>query len=119
IISPNIRLNTTLRRAAEQRVNVALERISNRIDHVSMTLTDDDGSKGGVDKHCRVIVSVRGVGTITTAGRHEKVLAAIDMALRRARRVILSRFKRRATRSRKQHPMVTVENNAHGAALVV
>lgn len=98
--SPNIRLNDAIRLAAEKRPIVVLGRISTRIDHVSITLTDENGMRGGVDKHCRVKITVRGLGTVTTDARHESLLASTDKALRRARRIILKRFKRRVARSR-------------------
>lgn len=110
IISPNIRLDDALRRTAERRLNIVLRRISDRIDHVSITLTDDNGLRGGVDKHCRVRGEVRGLGIVTTDARHENVLAAIEKALRRARRIILKRLKRRVARSRKQ-PATYTESN--------
>lgn len=102
ITSHNIRLHDALRRVAERRLDVALGRISARVDHVAITLTDINAQKGGVDKQCRVYVTVRRLGTIVTEGRHENELASIDKALRRARRVILKRLKRRVSRARKQ-----------------
>jgi putative sigma-54 modulation protein len=102
ITSPNIQLNDALRRTAEGRFKVVLRRISNRIDRASIVLTDDNGLKGGVDKHCRLKVKMRGNGTVSTEGHHENLMASIDKALRRARRIILKRVKRRVARSRKQ-----------------
>ena len=102
IISPNMRLSDKQRRIVEQRLFVILGRISNRIHRVSIALTDENGPKGGVDKHCRARVSVRGFGIVTTEGRHEDLLASVDKAVRRARQVILKRLERRVDRSRKQ-----------------
>jgi ribosome-associated translation inhibitor RaiA len=110
--SPHIRLDDALRRTAEQRPNVVLRRISHRIDHISITLTDDNGLRGGVDKQCRVRVEVRGLGVVTTDARHDNLLAAIDKALRRARRIILKRLKRRVARSRKQPAAYTESNGS-------
>lgn len=110
ITSSNIRLSDALRRAAVQRTDVVLGRISGRIDSVSIGLTDDNGLRGGVDKHCRVKITVRGLGTVTADSRHENILASIDKALRRARRLILKRLRRRVDRSRRK-PAVYIESN--------
>jgi ribosomal subunit interface protein len=112
IISANIRLDDPLRRIAERRLNVALRRILDRIHHVSIRLKDDNGLRGGVDKQCRVRVEVRGLGIVTTDARHDNLLAAIDKALTRARRIILKRLKRRVARSRRQPATYTESNGS-------
>jgi len=118
IISTNIPTTETLSQTAEHRLNVVMGRIAKRIEHVTLTLKDENGPKGGVDKRCCAKVSVRGVGAIYTEARHETVLASIDAALRRARGVILKRIKRMDTRARRQPIASAGLNDIHDASSV-
>ncbi|MCR9120027.1 MAG: HPF/RaiA family ribosome-associated protein [bacterium] len=101
ISSPNMRLDGTHRRIAEKRIRVALGRLSHRIRQISLTLTDEKHPMEPATKHCRAIVSVRGFDSVTTEGRHENIVAAIDMAIRRLRRVLLKQLNRRIARFRR------------------
>lgn len=96
----NIKLS--VRRTIEQRLKQVFHRVANRILRVSIVLTDENGPLGGEDKCCRVLVILRGLGTATTTGRHGNLLTAVDLAIQRARRIILKQIKRRVTRARQQ-----------------
>jgi putative sigma-54 modulation protein len=84
-------LDDPLKDHIERRLRSALGRLAGRIDRVSVTLTDVNGPRGGVDKRCRVAVSLvpRGGVIITCSGSDPFALAAraasrVGRATRRA-----------------------------------
>lgn len=84
-----------------------LARLVHRITSASVTLTDENGPRRGIDHQCRVNVVISGVGQFTTSAKHESPLAAVRLATARARRMILTRIKRPKAlrgRSRKGAP---------------
>ncbi len=93
INSPGVIVNEILRNWIEERIDSALERFSEHIQDVSVILTDQNGPRGGEDKHCRVLVSLWS-GVLTTEGRGENVMSAVDLAARRARRVVKKKLQR-------------------------
>ncbi|MDA8743548.1 hypothetical protein N9N28_02840 [Rubripirellula amarantea] len=87
-------LSSQARDSAERMLRSTLARFTEKIAQVSVLIDDENGPRGGVDKHCRVNVLMPGVGVVTTSARHEKVLAAVSEAARRARRIVVSKTKR-------------------------
>ena len=87
-------LNPQVREAIELRMSSTLARFAQRIARVSVTVVDENGPRGGVDKLCRVNMLMPGVGTITTTARHEKLMAAVSDAARRARRIVVTKMQR-------------------------
>lgn len=71
-----------------------LARLSNRITKVNVTLTDENGPRGGVDKQCRVTIVMPGLGQFTASARHENPLVAVRQAANRARRIVLTKLRR-------------------------
>lgn len=71
-----------------------LARFTPRIAQVSVLIADENGPKGGIDKLCRVNVQMPGLGMVTTTARHEKTMAAVSEAARRARRMVVTKLKR-------------------------
>lgn len=51
-------LDPILRDLAERRLLFALSRFDSRVIHVDMVVEDENGPRGGVDKSCRVTVSL-------------------------------------------------------------
>ncbi len=88
------KLSSSSRNAIQLLTSNALARFTPRIAHVSVTIVDENGPKGGIDKLCRVNVLMPGLGTVTTSARHEKLMAAVSDAARRARRIVVTKLKR-------------------------
>ncbi len=88
------RLSTSARDSIRSLMSSTLARFTPRITQVSVLVVDENGPSGGVDKLCRVNVLMPGVGTVTTKARHEKLMAAVSEAARRARRIVVTKLKR-------------------------
>ena len=75
-------------------VSSTLARFASRIEQVTVLVIDENGPRGGVDQVCRVTVRTRGLGTVVTTARHEKLMAAVSEAAQRARRIVVTKLKR-------------------------
>ena len=76
----------------------ALTRFSRRIDRVDVAITDENGSRGGIDKHCRIRVQMPGVEPFVATAKDESPWAAVSRAVERARRKVTTRLKRPRSR---------------------
>lgn len=72
----------------------ALTRFSRRIDRVDVAITDENGSRGGIDKHCRIRVQMSGVKPFVASAKDESPWAAVSRAVERARRKVTTKLKR-------------------------
>ena len=104
------RLSTSARDSIRSLMSSTLARFTPRITQVSVLVVNENGPSGGVDKLCRVNVLMPGVGTVTTKARHEKLMAAVSEAARRARRIVVTKLKRphslRLRRRTKDNPIL-------------
>ena len=82
------------RESVADRLRQRFSRFSHRIAHIDVALTDENGPRGGADKQCRVRVLMHGLGEIATTARDDSVWAAIDQAVMRARRKVVTKIKR-------------------------
>lgn len=71
-----------------------LARVSHRIARIDIALTDQNGPRGGVDKHCRISVRMPGFEPFATTSKSENRWAAVAEATRRARRMATIKLKR-------------------------
>lgn len=91
----NVKLRDTLREHIERRLDAALGRFSHQIRCVSITLDDVNGPRGGIDKCCRVVVTLgRGDGICADATDAE-LAEAVGEAAERAARSIQRKLERR------------------------
>jgi len=67
----------------------------------TVRLADVNAERGGVDKECRIVVSLRHGGILTVKAAHSDLYAAIDQAARKLGRALRSRISRR--RSLRRH----------------
>ena len=80
---------------AARRVAFAFDRFGRRLAAISVLLQDRNGPKGGVDKHCSVVVrGVRG-WEIRGSADSDDIGAAIDAAVERAARAVTRHLERR------------------------
>lgn len=77
---------------AERRLLFALSRFSNKIRDVTLVIRDQNGPRGGIDKHCRVTANLIGgpklVINETSASLDEGVARAADRLGRAVARAI-------------------------------
>lgn len=89
-----------LRELASSRLSAALQRLSPRVPRVTVELSDVNGPRGGVDKHCQLTLHTAGVGSVIVRAVASRWRIAFDEALARALHLLtrqLHRLPRRAT----------------------
>jgi putative sigma-54 modulation protein len=82
-------------------IDAALRRFAGRIYRVTIWLADINGSRGGIDKQCRIAVQLSKGKTIRTENTNTNVAAATYYAVDRAAYAICREIKRRRRISRK------------------
>lgn len=65
------------------------------IERTTITVSDVNGLKGGIDKQCKVVIKPVGLREIVIAETRENILQAIDLCLARASRSLNRKLKRR------------------------
>ena len=88
-------LTEGLRVHVEQRLRFALNRFQDRVARVAVRLSDVNGPRGGVDKHCHLQVRLRGLPDIVVRETQADLYVAVDRAAERTGRT-LGRYLQRA-----------------------
>jgi len=102
IFLKDLKLSASDRRQIQDRVRLALTRLSPLIHSLTVTISDENGLRGGVDKACRLVVRLR-TGTVVVNEQAEAVLAAVTQAAERAARSV-ARLHHRFVDSRQAAP---------------
>ncbi|QDT34770.1 HPF/RaiA family ribosome-associated protein [Thalassoglobus polymorphus] len=71
-----------------------LDRFSNRISSVTITLTDENGPRGGVDQQCRISLVMPRFGEVVATSTHENRWTAFTQAADKVRRIVVTKLKR-------------------------
>jgi putative sigma-54 modulation protein len=86
----------SLTRAIDERVrkrlNFLLGGRLRRLQRVDVTLSDLNGPRGGIDKRCRIKVSLDGLRPVVIEDVQADLYAAIDRAAGRASRTVIRRL---------------------------
>ncbi len=98
----NVGLTEALAAHVERSVRHALDRFEQRIDQVSVSLKDINGTRRGEDKCCQVVVDIRRRGTVVIDQVHTDLYAAIDLAMNRTKRTVNRKVERIRTAHRQQ-----------------
>ena len=94
------KLTPSLLRHAADRVRAALAVAPGVVTGATARMRDVNGPKGGIDMGCRIVVALRGRGTVVVDAIDRDLYAAIDSAAAKLREAIRRRLKRRRTLSR-------------------
>ncbi|QDU35972.1 hypothetical protein Mal4_02550 [Maioricimonas rarisocia] len=86
-----------LRDAVVDRVERTLARYAHRVARVNVTLVDENGPRGGVDKRCQVSVVMHGTPEITASAMNENPWRAFTTATERVRQIISRKLSRPRT----------------------
>ncbi len=78
----------------ERRLSFAVGRFATRITQVAVKITDLNGSRGGVDKRCRLLARLSGYGDLVVEDNDANLLVVIDRATERLGRVVSRRCER-------------------------
>lgn len=93
--SKNGRLSEELYEYLHARLAFALARFDRRIVDITVSVTDVNGPKGGVDKRCRLVIRLRPKGKVTIEQSANDFAAAIAVAADRASYAVSRVLKRR------------------------
>jgi putative sigma-54 modulation protein len=96
----DIDISEVLRDHIGRRLGFALDRFAGRIRHVHVTLGDLNGLRGGIDKCCKLAISVDCSSPIVVESHASNVYAAIDCVADKAATCISRRLKRPHGRNR-------------------
>jgi putative sigma-54 modulation protein len=95
-------LETEHREQIQRRASFALSRMSSRISHVDVHLTDVNGPRGGVDTQCRVQVLLDRGEPVVVQDIDRDLTTLINRSLARAGQAVDRRISK-ATDARRQH----------------
>lgn len=85
-----------------QRLGMKLGKFAQDIERVSVRVVDVNGPRGGIDKLCRVKVTLSGLPSLVVEKQHHAAHAAIDNALESTARKVRRTLGRRTTESRER-----------------
>ena len=95
IVSRNLNLESDLRELIERRVAFALERFEEQIERVWIALVDINGTRGGNDKQCRVVIDLSPSGSVHVDHVANTMESAASQAIERASHSVARTVERR------------------------
>jgi putative sigma-54 modulation protein len=87
ILLKDLFVSTALRQHVEDRIRLTLTRFAPLIRHLTVTVEDENGPRGGLDTSCRLVIRLRR-GTVVVNERANAVMAAVGQAADRAARAV-------------------------------
>src|SRR5690606_21591955 len=84
----NYELNDDLNDHIERCLTAALGRLKERIDRVTIRVVDVNGPRGGIDKRCRIIVSLNPRGKVIVTGADRDPFVLVTRAARRTGQIV-------------------------------
>ena len=104
ILFKDLQVTVSDRQRIQDRIRVALTRFTPLIRGLTVTVSDENGLRGGVDKKCRLVVRLP-AGSVVVNEQADGVLAAVTLAAERAARTV-ARVHHRAVDARQAVPGV-------------
>ena len=89
----------------ERCLRFALSRFGHRVGQIAVRLGGPNGPRGGADKRCRVVVTMRPSGEVVVEDTAPDVSAAIDRGADRVQRAVAHSIARRRE-MRRSHTLV-------------
>ncbi|MEO6920441.1 MAG: HPF/RaiA family ribosome-associated protein [Collimonas sp.] len=96
IVAKGIKLSRRLREHVSRRLALAFDRKQYGIHSVTVRISDQNGPRGGVDKHCQIHLVLPGMRPVVVTEKGRDIATMIDQAAYRATQAIdrlLSRAK--------------------------
>ncbi len=111
---------TELRDLTERRVRFVLRRLGWLVPRAEVQMSDVNGPRGGIDKHCQVALKTDVAGTVIVASVASDWRAALNMALAKAARLLMRALRRGADSGRVRQRASAVPARAlHGVTGLV
>jgi ribosome-associated translation inhibitor RaiA len=98
--SSTFKLTPALERFVHDRVNHAAGRVGAGIRGIEVRMADINGTRGGIDKVCRIVAWLSRRGTVIVDGVDSDLYTAIDMASLKLREALWRRVGKRRTLQR-------------------
>lgn len=105
----NFTLTDAINSYTQKKLEPMLHHYGDKILKTIVHLSDDNGPKGGVDKHCHIHVEMKKLPTVVIEDSEENLYAAIDNATHRAERAVRKMLEKKQTKAR--HVDKTVKND--------
>lgn len=96
IVAKGVKLSRRLREYVIRRLCLTLDRAHYSIQTLKVRITDQNGPKGGIDKHCQIHLTMPGLPAVVVTEKGSDIAAMVDQAAQRAALVVdrlLSRAK--------------------------
>lgn len=84
----------------DNRIGFAFARTRQFVKSLSITVSDINGPRGGIDKQCRIVIQLRSLSPIIITERQSRLLHAVDRAITRASHNLAQRVKRQREKER-------------------
>ncbi|KAF3997099.1 HPF/RaiA family ribosome-associated protein [Glaciimonas immobilis] len=84
IVAKGVKLSSRLREYVAHRLGLTLDRAHYGIQTLKVRITDQNGPKGGVDKHCQIHLTMAGFPTVMVTEKGSDIPAMVDLAAQRA-----------------------------------
>ena len=94
-------LTDAIRRHVESRVESALGAVAGWVVNVTARVEDVNADRGGIDKRCGLVASLRGRGVVVVEALNADLYVAVDEAAGRLRRAAVRAVSRPMARERK------------------
>ncbi len=78
-----------------KRISSAFSRVNDAIQTTSLTVSDINGPKGGIDKECTIVIKAAGIKPIVICEQQSKLHNAIDRCISRANQVLMKQLQKR------------------------
>ena len=98
-------LTNALRSHTEHRIRLALTCCDDHIQRVMVRLSDINGPRGGVDKHCHIQIVLAGLPDIVIEDTEADMYVAINRASDRAGRTLVRKINRQQTLLKQGRPL--------------
>lgn len=96
----NFSLTDAINSHTRQKLESMLHHFGDKILKVIVHLSDDNGPKGGIDKHCHIHVEMKKLPTVVIEDSEENLYTAIDNATHRAERAVRKSVEKVQTKAR-------------------
>jgi ribosomal subunit interface protein len=95
----HVELSPTLKAHIEQKLQFSLNRFEQHISKITISLSDVNGPKGGLDKQCTLQVFLVNMNDVVIKDTQATLSLAIDRAIKRAGRSVARKVDQQQDRS--------------------
>jgi len=101
IVARDFQLTDSLRTYIEKRINFTFNGRFDQLKRICVRLSDINGPRGGIDKRCRIQISLPRLKDVVVDDTESNLYVAIDRAVDRAGRTVNRRLTRLYYKNRK------------------